>query len=150
MYVVLVFNLLFYLECLVTVIPLHGGLFSAGARECQGGMNRIGWRSGLIPGRCWCEQWRFRDERLRSASTRRHTSRTGADLRTEDLEKRGCFIVMTANKCRVFQCTVNSTRARPKTTLIAVGATGSSRIDAVKLMQCTLRAGTIYKVHVRA
>ena len=135
MYVVLVFNLLFYLEWLVTVIPLHGGLFSIEARGRQEGLIRIGWRCLLILDRCWCEQWRFRDERLRSAATRRHTSRTGADLRTEDLEKRGCFIVMTANKCRVFQCSVNSTRARPKTTLIDVGAVESSRIDAVELMQ---------------
>ena len=127
MFVVVVFNLLFNPGCLVTVIPLHGELFSVEARGRQGGMNRIGWRSGLIPGRCWCEQWRFRDERLRSAATRRHTFGTGAVLRTAYLEKTGCFIVMTANKCRVFQCTVNSTRARPKTTLIAVGATGSSR-----------------------
>ena len=91
------------------------------------GMNRIGWRYRLIPARCRVVLERCRGEGLRCAATRRHTLRTGADSGSEDLEKTGCFIVMTANKCRVFQCTVNWARARPRTTLIAVGAAGSSR-----------------------
>ncbi|QDT78692.1 hypothetical protein Mal35_21420 [Gimesia maris] len=135
MFVVVVFNLLFNPGCLVTVIPLHGELFSVEAWRRQGGINRIGWRSGLIQGRCWCEQWRFRGERLRSAATRRHTFGTGAVLRTAYLEKTGCFTVKIRNKWRVFQCTVNWARARPKTTLIAGGVAGSSLIWSVVVIR---------------
>ncbi len=112
----------------ILLFSLFAGIFSAEARGCQGGLNRIGWRYESIWARSGVIFGRFRDERLRSAATRRHTSRTGADVRTDYLEKRGVNAVHTTNKCRVFQCTVNWARARPKTTLIAVGATGSSAI----------------------
>ena len=100
----------------------------AGAWGRQGGMNRIGWRYRLTGCRSAATPGRLCGDGRRSAATRRHTFGTGADLRTAYLEKRGCFIVMTANKWPVFQCTVNWARARPKTTLIAVGVAGSSPV----------------------
>ena len=88
----------------------------------------------MIPARCRVVLERCRGEGLRCAATRRHTLRTGADSGSEDLEKTGCFIVMISNNCRVFWCSVNWARARPETTLIAVGAAGSSSICSRSLV----------------
>ena len=52
-------------------------------------------------------------------------------MKTDNLEKRDDIRVMIANRCRVFQCSVNWARARPKTALIAMGAGESSRISSV-------------------
>ncbi|WP_232288141.1 hypothetical protein, partial [Gimesia maris] len=52
------------------------------------------------------------------------------------LEKTGSFIVKSTNKCRVFRCTVNWIRARPKTTLIAGGAQRSSSFYAAGVREC--------------
>ncbi len=100
----------------ISLCSLFIGIFSARARGSQGGLNRIEWRCLLIGDRCWCEQWRSWGERLRSAATRRHTSGTRVILRTDYLEKTGCFIVKSQNKWPVFQCTVNWARARHTTT----------------------------------
>ncbi|QDT90322.1 hypothetical protein Pan161_19720 [Gimesia algae] len=97
---------------------------------------RILWRCLLIQVRCWCEQWRFRCERPRSAATRRHTFGTGAVLRTAYLEKTGCFTVKIRNKWPVFRCTVNWARARHRSTLIAGGAQRSSSFYAAGVRKC--------------
>jgi len=99
-------------------------------------MNDKMWRSVLTGVRClavlmWC-----RDENLRCAATRRHTSVTCVDSTTEYLEKTGCFIVHLPNWCRVFQCTVNWARARPESTLIASGAPRSSSFYAGGVREC--------------
>ncbi len=133
---VVVFNLLFNLGCLLSAIPLHGEIFSVEAWGCQVGMNRIGWRCLLIQGRYWCEQWRFRDERLRSAATRRHTFGTGAVMRTAYLEKTGCFTVKIRNKWPVFQCSVNWARARHRSTFIVGGAQRSSSFYVAGVRKC--------------
>ena len=96
------------------------------------GMNNQLWRYGLIKNRCWCEQWRCRDEALRCAATRRVTSRTGVLSGSANLEKTGCITVKIQNYCGVFQCTVNWARARLNSSLIAVGAQRSSRIFTVR------------------
>ncbi len=96
------------------------------------GMNRIMWRWVLIESRCWCDQGRRRDEGLRSAAIRRHTSRISVVTDSANLEKTGCFIVKIRNKCRVFRCTVNWARARLKTAFIASGAAGSSSFYAAR------------------
>ena len=75
-------------------------------------MNDLMWRYLSIRARCWGEQWRCRDDGARSAATRRHTLRTGADVTSEYLEKTGCFAVKIGNRWPVFQCTVNWSRAR--------------------------------------
>ncbi len=134
----------------ISLISVYVRIFSAGARGCQGELNRIGWRYLLTGVRYIATPGRFRGETLRCAATRRHTLGTGAVMRTDYLEKRGCFMVKIRNKRRVFQCTVNWARARHNSAFIAVGAAESSRFDAVKLTQCTSRAGTIYKVPVWA
>ncbi|QDT90068.1 hypothetical protein Pan161_17130 [Gimesia algae] len=100
------------------------------------GMNNKMWRSVLTGVRClavlmWC-----RDENLRCAATRRHTSVTCVDSTTEYLEKTGSFIVKRTNKCRVFWCTVNWPRARPESTLIAGGAPRSSSFYAGGVREC--------------
>ncbi len=100
------------------------------------GMNHQKWRSELTGGRCLAVLSGCRDESLRCVATRRHTSRTGADLISEDLEKTGCFIVHLPNWCRVFQCTVNWARARPESTLIASGAPRSSSFYAGGVREC--------------
>ena len=92
------------------------------------GMNNKMWRWALIGGRClavlrWC-----RDESLRCGATRRITSRTGVISGSANLEKTGPFVVKNTNKWPVFRCTVNWARARPRSTLIASGATGSSSV----------------------
>ncbi|QDT90127.1 hypothetical protein Pan161_17760 [Gimesia algae] len=100
------------------------------------GMNSKMWRTVLIWERCLAVLRRCRDENLRSASTRRHTLGTGVVLTSEYLEKTGSFIVKSTNKCRVFRCTVNWIRARPKTTLIAGGALRSSSFYAAGVRKC--------------
>ncbi|QDU14227.1 hypothetical protein GmarT_20690 [Gimesia maris] len=75
--------------------------------DVKGDLNKSRWRYRLIPGRSGAMPRPFCADDGRSAATRRQTFGTGAVLRTAYLEKTGCFIVMTANKCRVFQCTVN-------------------------------------------
>ncbi|QDU13891.1 hypothetical protein GmarT_17010 [Gimesia maris] len=100
------------------------------------GMNSKMWRTVLIWERCLAVLRRCLDENLRSASTRRHTLGTGVVLTSEYLEKTGSFIVKSTNKCRVFRCTVNWIRARPKTTLIAGGAQRSSSFYAAGVREC--------------
>ncbi|QDT91309.1 hypothetical protein Pan161_29660 [Gimesia algae] len=119
----------------ISLFSLFEGKSYAEAWGCQGGTNRIGWRYGLIGGRSgaifgWC-----RSERLRSAATRRHTSGTDADVGTDYLEKKGLNRVHTANKWRVFRCTVNWARARLKAALIAVGAAGSRGVFSVGVIK---------------
>ena len=99
-------------------------------------MNNKMWRYRLIRERCLAVLRRCRDESLRSASTRRHTLGTGVVLTSEFLEKTGSFIVKSTNKCRVFRCTVNWIRARPKTTLIVGGAQRSSSFYAAGVGEC--------------
>ncbi|QEG19511.1 hypothetical protein GmarT_54120 [Gimesia maris] len=124
-----------------------GGLNSCGSVNLREGREAIKWimgmmwRTVLIGNRCWSDQWRCRGERLRCVATRRHTSRTGVDSGSANLEKTGCFIVKIRNRYRVFWCTVNWPRARPETTLIASGASGSSAISTVAVtgfQQCAL------------
>ena len=105
------------------------------------GMNSKMWRTVLIWERCLAVLRRCRDENLRSASTRRHTLGTGVVLTSEYLEKTGSFIVKSTNKCRVFRCTVNWIRARPKTTLIAGGAQRSSSFYAAGVRECAAAGG---------
>ena len=95
------------------------------------GMNDKTWRYLLIWDRCWSDQWRCRNEGLRCVATRRHTSGTGADLRTDYLEKTGCFIVTIKNKWRMFQCTANWSRARLILAFIVVGAQASRGVYSV-------------------
>ena len=99
-------------------------------------MNNIMWRYGLILGRCRGEQWRCRGEALRCVATRRHTLRTGGVSSSANREKTGSFLVKIYNSCRVFQCTVNWSRARPKTALIAGGAQRSSSFYAAGVRKC--------------
>jgi len=105
------------------------------------GMNNIMWRYGLIKERCWCEQWRCRDEALRCVATRRLPSRTGVLSGSANLDKSGCIAVKIQNNCRVFQCTVNWARARLKTALIAVGAQWSSSFYAAGVRECAAAGG---------
>ena len=113
------------------LISLFTGIFSAGAWRRQGGMNRIGWRYRLTGVRSAATPGRLCGDGLRCAATRRHTSGTGVDLRTAYLEKMGCFTVKIRNNCRVFRCTVNWARARPRTAFIAFGAAASSGFSSV-------------------
>ena len=99
-------------------------------------MNNQMWRYGLTANRCAATSGRCRGERLRCAATRRHTSRTGVFLISEDREKTGFILVKSTNKCCVFWCTVNWARARLKTALIASGAVGSSAIYAEGVRKC--------------
>ncbi len=92
---------------------------------------RMMWRYRLMWNRCRGDQCGGCADRLRCAATRRHTCGTGTVLQTAHLEKRALNRVHISNKCRVFQCTVNWARARPETTLIAGGASGSSAIWSV-------------------
>ena len=46
----------------ISLCSLISGLFSAEARGCQGGMNRIGWRYRLIPGRSGAMSGRLWDD----------------------------------------------------------------------------------------
>ena len=108
------------------LVSLFAGLFSAEAWGCQGGMDRIGWRYRLIGGRQNAMPGRFCGDGRRCAATHTGTLLTGVVPGSANLEKTGCFMVMTGNKWRVFQCTVNWARARPKTTLIAGVVAGSS------------------------
>ena len=112
----------------ISLISLFAGIFSAGARACQGGMNGIGWRYGLTAIRYWAMAGRLWGETLRCAATRRVTSGMSADMRTDYLEKTGLFTVKIRNRCRVFQCSVNWSRARHVLVFIAVGAAASSSI----------------------
>ncbi len=112
----------------ISLLSLFAGLFSAGARACQGGLNGIGWRYGLTANRYGAMAGRLCGETLRCAATRRGTSGMSADMRTDDLEKTGLFIVKIRNRCRVFQCSVNWSRARRVLVFIAVGAAASSAI----------------------
>jgi len=100
------------------------------------GMNNPMWRYGLTEDRYRAVPWWCRGEALRCAATRRVPSRTGADVRTDYLEKTGLNSVKSRNKWPVFQCTVNWARARLKTALIADGATGSSAVYAAGVREC--------------
>ncbi len=91
-------------------------------REAIKWIFRMLWRYLLMWNRCRGDQCRCCCDGSRSAATRRHTSGTGAVLRTAHLEKRPLNRVHISNRCRVFQCTVNWARARHKTALIAGGA----------------------------
>ena len=104
-------------------------------------MNDLMWRYLSIRARYlavlrWC-----RDESQRSAATRRHTLRTGADVTSEYLEKSGCFAVKNANKWCVFQCTVNWARARHSLAFIARGAQRSSSFYAAGVRECAAAGG---------
>ena len=79
------------------------------------------WRYRLIPGRYFAMSKWCRGEGLRSVATRRHTFGTGEFSGSAYLEKSGCFIVKNGNRRRVFQCTVNWSRARHVLAFIAVG-----------------------------
>ena len=118
-------------------VLLPDAIFSGGLNSCSRvnlkeghetikSVFRLVWRYLLILNRCRGDQCRYCADRLRCVATRRHTSRTGTVLQTAHLEKRASNRVDISNKCRVFQCTVNWARARPETTLIASGASGSS------------------------
>ncbi len=93
-------------------VVLHGGLFSGWACVGQGEMKKNMWRYGLTEDRCWAMPGRYRGEELRCVATRRLTSRTGVVSGSANLEKTGSFAVKSQNNWRVFQCTVNWTRAR--------------------------------------
>ncbi|QDU12735.1 hypothetical protein CA11_05150 [Gimesia maris] len=93
-------------------------------------MNRIGWRYESIRARYLAVLRWYRVERLRSAATRRHTSRTGVVSGSANLEKTGCFIVQTWNKWCVFRCTVNWSRARLSLSFIVTGARASRGVYA--------------------
>ncbi len=123
-------------------VLLPDAIFSGGLNSCSRvnlkeghetikSVFRLVWRYLLILNRCRGDQCRYCADRLRCAATRRHTSRTGVVSGSANLEKTGCFIVKTRNKCRVFWCTVNWPRARHRTAFIAVGAAGSSAISTV-------------------
>ena len=88
------------------------GLFCGVARVSQEDLNKIGWRYRVTQARPAAMPGRFCGDSLRCAATRRHTLVTGAVMRTENLEKRTEKRVQTTNNCRVFQCTVNWSRAR--------------------------------------
>ncbi len=98
-------------------------------REGRDAVKRIqkqtGWRYELTGDRCAAVLRRYRVEALRCVATRRITSRTGAVTGSEDLEKTGSFVMKIKNRCPVFQCSVNWSRARPRIALIAVGVSGS-------------------------
>ena len=68
---------------------------------------RMMWRCLLIRTRYRTLPGRCRDDGVRSAATRRHTLRTCVVSGSANLEKTGLFLVKTANKWLVFQCTVN-------------------------------------------
>ena len=93
-------------------VLLHEGVFSERAYGGQEEMNQKLWRYRLIPARCRALPGRYRDEVLRCAATRRHTSRTGVVSGSANLEKTGSFAVKILNNWPVFQCTVNWSRAR--------------------------------------
>ncbi len=99
-------------------------------------MNNQMWRYGLTANRRAATSGRCRDERLRCAATRRHTSRTGVVSGSANREKTGFILVKIGNEWPVFQCTVNWARARLKTALIAGGAAGSSAIYAEGVREC--------------
>ncbi len=128
------FDNTFLVECCVradsriTLSSLIDGKSYSGAWGRQGGMNRIGWRYRLTGVRSAATSGRFCGDERRCVATRRHTWGTDVGVQTAYLEKTGCFTVNISNNCRVFQCTVNWARARPETTLIAVGAAGSSPV----------------------
>jgi hypothetical protein len=86
------------------------------------------WRYRLIPGRYFAMSKWCRGEGLRSVATRRHTFGTGEFSGSAYLEKSGCFIVKNGNKRRVFQCTVNWSRARHVLAFISVGSAESRRV----------------------
>ena len=135
MFVVVMFNLMTNLVAGVSGSIAWWIILWKGVGRSRGMNNKL-WRSGLTGVRClavlsWC-----RDESCRCAATRRHTSRTGADLISEYLEKTGCFIVYLKNWWRVFQCTVNWARARPGTALIAGGVPRSSSFYAARVWEC--------------
>ena len=69
-------------------------------------------RYRLIRARYLALPERYRDEALRSVATRRLTLGTSAQSGSANLEKTGLFLVKSQNRCRVFQCTVNWSRAR--------------------------------------
>ncbi|QDT94478.1 hypothetical protein Pan161_61740 [Gimesia algae] len=122
---------------MMVCIPMASDL-----REGHDAVNRFqkqtGWRTVLMGTRYEAVLKRCRDEVLRSVATRRHTWRTGAVSGSEDLEKTGCIVVKIENNWRVFQCSVNWARARPKTALIAGGAQWSSSMFAgTEYEQCS-------------
>ena len=98
-------------------------------REGRDAVNRIqkqtGWRYELTGNRCAAVLRRYRAEALRCVATRRITSRTGVVSGSEDLEKTGSFVMKIKYRWPVFQCTVNWSRARLNSALIASGASGS-------------------------
>ena len=94
-------------------------------------MNNSSWRYRLIQDRHRATPGRFRGDAVRCAATRRHTLGTGVIMQTENPEKRGLNAMHTTNNCRVFQCTVNWARARPRTAFIAFGAAASSGFSSV-------------------
>ncbi len=100
------------------------------------GMNNIMWRYGLTENRPAATSGRCRGEGLRCVATRRLPSRMSVNMKTDYPEKRGLFMVKTSNRWCVFQCTVNWTRARPKTALIASGAQRSSSFYAAGVREC--------------
>ena len=100
-------------------------------REAIKWIFRMLWRYRLIWNRCRGDQCWCCGDGSRCAATRRHTFATGAVLQTAYLEKRTLNRVHISNRCRVFQCTVNWSRARHRTAFIPGGASGSSRNDAV-------------------
>ena len=94
-------------------------------REAIKWIFRIVWRYRLIWNRCRGDHCGYCGDSSRCVATRRHTFRTGTDLRAAHLEKRPLNRVHISNRCRVFQCTVNWSRARHRTAFIAGGACGS-------------------------
>ena len=86
------------------------------------------WRYRLIRGRWIAMLKRCRGEGLRCAATRTSTFGTSVVTGSANLEKTGCFIVKKWNKRRVFQCTVNWSRARHVLAFISVGLAESRRV----------------------
>ncbi len=103
--------------------------------ERSRGMNRIGWRYESIRARYLAVLRWYRIESLRSAATRRHTSRTSVVSSSANLEKTGCITVKSQNKWLVFQCTVNWARARLNSAFIAVGAQASRGVSSVGVIK---------------
>ncbi|WP_291170990.1 hypothetical protein [Gimesia sp.] len=99
-------------------------------------MNNIMWRYGLTGDRPAATSGRCRGEALRCVATRRVTSRTSVLSGSANREKTGSFLVKINNSCRVFRCSVNWARARPKTALIAVGTQRSSSFYAAGVRKC--------------
>ncbi len=127
---ILVFDLVSEVRCMVIILWKDMGR--------SRGMNNKMWRYGLTGNRAAATSGRFRGEALRCVSTRRFTLRTGVNMRTDYLEKRGSFVVKSQNRWPVFRCTVNWSRARLKTALIAGGAQRSSSVYAAGVWKCVV------------